>query len=197
VCGLPGRDALTAYTAVDIETTGLSPDEDLITELAAVRVRGGRIVAFWSALVRPGRPIPPEIVEMTGITDDMVSLAGEVEEAVSSFVRFVAHDPVIAHNVQFDLAFLDAALERLGRPPVGNMAVDTAELSRDLLDDAVPDHRLGTLARHFGIAADAPHRALGDALLAAAAYERLAALSGDERLDALSADALLPARSTA
>jgi DNA polymerase III epsilon subunit family exonuclease len=188
VWGLPGSDALAAYTAVDIETTGLSPAEDLITELAAVRVRGGRIVAFWSALVRPGRPIPPEVVEMTGITDEMVSVAGEVEEAVTSFVGFVDHDPVIAHNVQFDLAFLDAALERLGRPPVGNMAVDTAELSRDVLDDAVPDHRLGTLARYFGIAADAPHRALGDAILTAAAYERLAGLSEA---------ALLPARSTA
>jgi DNA polymerase III epsilon subunit family exonuclease len=188
VYGLPARDALTAYTAVDIETTGLSPGDDLITELAAVRVRGGRVVAFWSALVRPGRPIPPEIVEMTGITDEMVSLAGGVEEAISSFVRFVADDPMIAHNVQFDLAFLDAALERLGRPPVGNMAVDTAELSRDLLDDAVLDHRLGTLAHFFGIAADAPHRALGDALLTAAAYERLADLREDP---------LLPARSTA
>jgi DNA polymerase III epsilon subunit family exonuclease len=145
-------------------------------------------MAFWSALVSPGRPIPPEIVEMTGITDEMVSVAGEVDDAVTAFVRFVDHDPLIGHNVQFDLAFLDAALERLGRPPVGNMVVDTAELSRDLLEEAVPDHRLGTLARYFGIAADAPHRALGDALLTAAAYERLVALSED---------GLLPARSTA
>jgi len=164
------------FVVVDVETTGWSPDADGITEIGAVRVSGGQVRAEFAALVNPGRPIPPDIVELTGITDAMVALAPPVSAVLPGFLDFAAGAVLTAHNAPFDVGFLSAACAGTGRrwpaPPV----LDTVALARLLLtEDEVPNRKLATLADFFGAPALPRHRALADARATAAV---LAALLG-------------------
>jgi DNA polymerase III subunit epsilon len=164
------------FVVVDVETTGWSPDADGITEIGAVRVSGGQVRAEFAALVNPGRPIPPDIVELTGITDAMVALAPPVSAVLPGFLDFAAGAVLTAHNAPFDVGFLSAACAGTGRrwpaPPV----LDTVTLARLLLSgDEVPNRKLATLADFFGAPALPRHRALADARATAAV---LAALLG-------------------
>jgi DNA polymerase-3 subunit epsilon len=164
------------FVVVDVETTGWSPDADGITEIGAVRVSGGQVRAEFAALVNPGRPIPPDIVELTGITDAMVALAPPVSAVLPGFLDFAAGAVLTAHNAPFDVGFLSAACAGTGRrwpaPPV----LDTVALARLLLTgDEVPNRKLATLADFFGAPALPRHRALADARATAAV---LAALLG-------------------
>jgi len=164
------------FVVVDVETTGWSPDADGITEIGAVRVSGGQVRGEFAALVNPGRPIPPDIVELTGITDAMVALAPPVSAVLPGFLDFAAGAVLTAHNAPFDVGFLSAACAGTGRrwpaPPV----LDTVTLARLLLtEDEVPNRKLATLADFFGAPALPRHRALADARATAAV---LAALLG-------------------
>ena len=97
------------FVIVDVETTGWSPEEAGITEIGAVRMSGGQIRAEFSTLVNPGRPIPPDIVALTGITDEMVTAAPPQAAALASFLDFAQGAVLTAHNAPFDVSFLAAA----------------------------------------------------------------------------------------
>lgn len=153
----------TTFVVVDLETTGAAAD-DTITEIGAVKVRGGEVLGEFQTLVNPEAHIPPLISVLTGITDAMVAGAPPVGEVLPSFLEFARGAVLVAHNARFDIGFLRRAAERHGwdwpSPPV----VDTVALSRGvLLRDEVPNAKLATLARYFHVPVEPNHRALTDA----------------------------------
>lgn len=149
---------------VDLETTGASPATCEITEVGAVKLRGGECLGRFQTLVNPGVAIPPEITYLTGITDAMVGPAPLIDPVLASFQEFLGDAVVVGHNVRFDLSFINAVRARQGRPPIDNPVVDTVSLARRLVRDEVRDCRLGTLSRHFRLDHQPTHRALDDAL---------------------------------
>lgn len=160
--GVPLADV--TFCVVDLETTGGAPDTDRITEVGAVRLRGGECLGTFQTLVDPGRAIPPSITVLTGITQAMVVPAPRIEAVLPSLLEFVGDAVVVGHNVRFDLGFLRAALDRDQRPPLANRWVDTVALAKRLVRDEVPDLRLGTLAARLRLPHRPSHRALDDAL---------------------------------
>ncbi|TKK80933.1 DEDD exonuclease domain-containing protein [Herbidospora galbida] len=152
------------FVVFDLETTGTSPAECAITEIGAVKVRGGEVLGEFATLVDPGGPIPPFVSVLTGITDAMVVAAPKMTEVLPSFLEFVKGAALVAHNAPFDMGFLKAECARQGYPPPVNAVVDTADLARRVLTrDETPNCKLSTLARHFRSATEPCHRALADA----------------------------------
>ncbi len=152
------------FCVVDLETTGGSPADCEITEVGAVKVRGGEVLGSLQTLVNPGTDIPPAITVLTGITEAMVLPAPRIDEVLPSFVEFLGDAVVVGHNVRFDVSFLQAALDRTGRPRLTNPVVDTCALARRLVRDEVPNCRLGTLAERLRLDHRPTHRALDDVL---------------------------------
>jgi DNA polymerase III subunit epsilon len=160
--GTPLREV--TFVVLDLETTGGAPDGGGITEIGAVKVRGGERLGEFGTLVNPGSAIPPFITVLTGITEAMVAPAPTIEMALPALLEFLGGAVFVAHNAPFDTGFLKAACARHGyRWPMPRV-LDTAALARRLLtDDEVPNHRLGTLAAYFRTATRPTHRALDDA----------------------------------
>lgn len=151
------------FCVLDLETTGGSPADCAITEIGAVRYRGGRLEGTFQTLVNPGAPIPPFITVLTGITHAMVVEAPPIDEALPTFLEFLGDAVVVGHNVRFDLSFLNAAAERLGYGRLPNRSVDTAALARRTVRSEVRNLRLATLAAYFRSPVTPNHRALEDA----------------------------------
>ena len=149
---------------VDLETTGTDPSGDAITEIGAVKVRGGEVLGEFRTFVDPERPIPAYIASLTGITDATVAGAPAAATALTMFLDFVGDAALVAHNARFDISFLRAQAARceIGwpNPPV----LDTLALARTVFRrDEVRDHKLSTLAAHVGASVAPDHRALSDA----------------------------------
>ncbi|MEV0154604.1 DEDD exonuclease domain-containing protein [Micromonospora sp. NPDC050686] len=154
----------TTFVVVDLETTGGAPDGGGITEIGAVKVRGGEQLGVLATLVNPGVPIPPFITVLTGITQAMLLPAPPIEEVLPSFLEFLSDGVLVAHNAPYDVGFLKAACAKHGYPWPNPRVLDTAALARRaLLRDEVPNRKLGTLAAYFRTATQPTHRALDDA----------------------------------
>ena len=153
------------FTIVDVETTGWAPDVAGITEIGAVRVHEGRVVAEYNSLVNPGTPVPPAITELTGISDQMLTSAPPVAAVLPGLLAFAEGSVLAAHNAPFDLAFLTAACAAMGCAWPGFEVLDTVRLARHLMatPQEVPDRKLATLAQFFGTPVRPSHRALDDA----------------------------------
>jgi DNA polymerase-3 subunit epsilon len=157
----------TTFVVVDLETTGGRPSgegHDSITEIGAVKVRGGAVLGELATLIDPGRSIPPQIVALTGITTAMVCDAPRIDSVLPAFLEFSRGAVLVAHNAGFDIGFLRAAAERCQiawpRPPV----LCTVRLARRVLTrDEAPSVRLAALARLFCATTTPTHRALDDA----------------------------------
>jgi DNA polymerase III subunit epsilon len=170
--GTPLREV--TFVVLDLETTGGSARTDAITEIGAVKVRGGERIAELATLVDPGTGIPPNVVALTGITTAMLVGAPRLPVVLPSVLELLRGAVLVAHNAPFDAGFLRAACERHGqvwpRPPV----VCTARLARAVLGrDEAPSVRLGALARLFGTATTPTHRALADARATVEVLHRL------------------------
>src|SRR3984893_9930855 len=155
--------AQVTFVVVDLETTGGSPQACAITEVGAIKLRGGECLGTFQTLVNPGLPIPPEITYLTGITESMVFPAPKIGSVLPALLEFIGDAVIVGHNVRFDLAFLRAGMARDGYARLTNRAVDTCALARRLVRDEVHDCRLATLAAHFRTARRPTHRALEDA----------------------------------
>ncbi|MEE8406686.1 MAG: DEDD exonuclease domain-containing protein [Acidimicrobiia bacterium] len=151
------------FCVLDLETTGGSPSNCEITEIGAVKYKGGELLGSFQTLVDPGLAIPPSITILTGITHAMVFDAPRIEAALPSFLEFIGNTIIVGHNVRFDLSFLNAAAVRLGYGRLENKSVDTAALARRLIRPEVANLRLQTLADHFRSPVKPVHRALDDA----------------------------------
>ena len=150
------------FAVVDVETTGGSPANAALTEIAAAKYRGGECLGEFQTLVDPGCGVPPLISLLTGITDDMVHGAPSVSSVLPSFLEFVRGSVIVGHNVSFDLSFLDAALGRDHREPLTNATLDTLALARRLVRPDVPNCKLRTLATALRLEHLPSHRALDD-----------------------------------
>ncbi len=154
------------YVALDLETTGLDPERDAIIEIGAVRFRTSlrngtiqdEVLDRWSTFVNPGRPIPIQVQQLTGIRQQQVDGAPHFAQVMHDLRRFVGHYPVIGHNVQFDLGFLHSH-----RLPLSNPSFDTFELAGILVPHA-DRYSLKKLGQDFDLADVRAHRALEDAL---------------------------------
>jgi DNA polymerase-3 subunit epsilon len=166
--GTPLHDVV--FCVVDLETTGGDRAGDAITEIGAVKIRGGECLGTLQTLVNPGRAIPPKITVLTGLSDALVATAPRIEAVLPALLDFAGDAVIVGHNVGFDVGFLRAACERDGREPFagpGTTIIDTVALARRLVRDEVPDCRLGTLASRLRLDHRPSHRALDDALATA------------------------------
>ena len=159
--------SMTTIVALDLETTGLDPRSDSITEIGAVKFNQRRVEAEWSSLINPGKAIPKEITLLTGITNEMVRNAPHLHDVLHEFSDFVGDAPVLGHNIPFDLSFLQ---------PKGilrdNPVLDTYELAAILLPRA-SRYNLGALCLQLGLLQNASHRALDDARATHALFTEL------------------------
>ncbi len=156
--------ASTTFCVVDLETTGGSPTEGRITEIGAVKVRGGEILGEFRTFVDPQQPLPAFITVLTGITPRMLEQAPTEAVAVPMLMDFLAGCVFVAHNAPYDTGFLKAACSRLGTAWPRPEVIDTARLARAVLArDEVPNRKLATLAQFFGTSVKPTHRALDDA----------------------------------
>jgi len=152
------------FVVVDLETTGGSASACAITEVGAVKVRGGQVLGEFQTLVRPSEPIPAFIQVLTGITDAMVARAPRIESVLPAFLEFARDTVLVAHNAGFDISFLKAAAAGTGHSWPGFRVVDTVHLARQLVSrDECRNHKLSSLAVLFGAATTPDHRALHDA----------------------------------
>lgn len=153
------------FTVVDLETTGASLKGGAqITEIGAVKVRGGKVVAEFQTLVNPHTEIPAFIAVLTGITNAMVADSPPIDSVLPSFLEFARGTVLVAHNAPFDIGFLQHFADKLGHPWPGFEVLDTVKLARRTVSRAeVPNHKLSTLAPFFGATTTPNHRALADA----------------------------------
>lgn len=149
------------FVVFDIETTGLYPAKDRITEIGAIKVEKGKITGRFSTFVNPGIPIPQFITKLTGITDEMVADAPDTGTALGSFLEFAGGLPVVAHNASFDTGFIKHHA-RVQNKSFNNTILDTLQLSRYLFPE-LSKHKLDVVAKHLGIRLDNHHRAIDDA----------------------------------
>ena len=166
------------FCIVDLETTGGSPADSRITEIGALKYRGGARVGVFATLVDPGTPIPRFITHLTGIDDGTVRDAPPLEWALPGFVEFAEGCVFVAHNARFDFTFLNASLMRLDYDPLQPPPVCTARLARRVVWPDVPNVRLNTLAQYFRTRARPTHRALPDAEACAEVFHGLLDLGG-------------------
>jgi DNA polymerase III subunit epsilon len=160
---LPTALRATEWVVVDVETTGTSARTGhRVTEIAAVRVRGGLVEEEFSTLVNPGRPIPSAITSLTGITNEMVAGAPPFEQVAAELCDFLADGVFVAHNASFDWGFVAAEVERCEGRLLTGRRLCTVQLARRLLPQ-LPSRALGALVHYFGIHVNARHRAGDDA----------------------------------
>lgn len=152
------------FCVIDLETTGGNASTCGITEIGAVKYKGGECLGTFQTLVNPGCAIPPEITVLTGITQSMVIPAPRIESVLPTLLEFIGNAVIVGHNIRFDLSFLNAALERSGRERLANATVDTVPLARRLVRDEVPNCKLSTLAERLRLGHRPTHRALDDAI---------------------------------
>lgn len=163
-----GRSLIdTTFVVVDLETTGGSHSSAAITEIGAVKIRGGEIIGEFQTLVNPESPIPAFITVLTGITDAMVVEAPTIGAALFSFLEFAGspnETVLIAHNAPFDIGFLKSAATQCATPWPNYQVLDTARIARYVVTrDEAPNCKLSTLATFFGATTNPDHRALSDA----------------------------------
>lgn len=161
VTGDRGQTLADDFVVFDIETTGFSPVNDRIIEIGAVKVSGGEVVDRFSAFVNPKVPIPYEIEKLTGIRDEMVLDAPDIEEVLPQFLAFCADCVLVAHNANFDMSFIMENAGRLGFPTEYTY-VDTVGIARVLLPNQ-NKHTLDAVAKTLGISLENHHRAVDDA----------------------------------
>ena len=150
------------YVVFDVETTGLSSMYDTIIELAGVKLYQGEVVDTFESFANPHRTLPDKIIDITGITDDMLVDAPEVDDVLKRFYDWVGDSVLVAHNATFDIGFLNQGYAKIDLPKITNPIIDTLELARFLLPE-LGNHRLNTLCKHMQVELTQHHRAIYDA----------------------------------
>ena len=149
------------FVCFDIETTGLKVDREAITEIGAVVLKNGEIAERFQTFVNPNRRLTPEIIGLTGITDDMLKDAPQLKEALTEFLKFVNGRPLAAHNAEFDIGFIRAGCKKVGLD-FHPTYVDSLILAQNLLPD-LGKYKLDIVAEHLDLPAFNHHRASDDA----------------------------------
>lgn len=149
------------YIVIDVETTGLSPDDDRIIEVAAVKCENDRIVDSFHSLINPGRRIPANVTKLTGIKNADVADAPDMDAVAPELSEFIDNLPLVAHNANFDIKFIANAFKRAGVSK-GMLYIDTLALARNAYPN-MPNHKLSTLINELGLLDhEQEHRAMSD-----------------------------------
>ncbi len=148
------------YCVLDLETTGLSFRTEKITEVGIMKVKNGEVIDEFECFVNPQKPIPPQVVEVTHITDDMVKDAETIDKVFPKILDFIGDSVLVAHNADFDIGFLKHNAKLLGYS-LENTYIDTLRLAKELFPD-YKKYKLGIIAENLGIKVDVAHRALDD-----------------------------------
>lgn len=173
--------AQTTFVVVDLETTGGSSETDAITEIGAVKIRGGEVLGEFATLVDPGRAIPPQIVALTGITTAMLYDAPRVEEVLPAFFEFARGSILVAHNARFDMGFLRKGAARMNLPWTFTTSLCTVVMARRILSkQEAPSVKLSALAELFDVSVRPTHRALDDARATVDVFHRLLERVGNQ-----------------
>lgn len=149
---------------IDIETTGLNPVKDSIIEISGIKVKNGKAVEEFSSLINPNRKIPKFITGLTGISDDMLKDARDAKEVLTDFCSFIQTEPIVGHNIRFDLSFINANLKKYFNLPLINDYADTLTFSRKFYN--LPSYKLTKIAEYLNIDTKNAHRALQDCYMA-------------------------------
>ncbi len=161
------------YVIYDLETTGTSSSYDMVVEISAVKVHGGKVIDEFTTLVNPEMPIPYYASEVNGITDDMVEDAPVFKEAFADFLDFAGDNILVDHNIHtFDMKFLYRFADEYWGKIIGNDYVDTLQIARAYLPQ-LDHHRLTDLAEYYGISPEGAHRALNDCRMNQLVFEQL------------------------
>lgn len=165
-------DNYERYIVVDIETTGLN-DDDQIIEIGAVLIVNSEINSKFSVLIQCDKPIPVEVSRLTGITSNDLETKGiSLEKALKQFLDFCGNDILVGHNIDFDMRFLQISCKNNGFPMIKNRIADTMTLARKKIRYA-SRYSLSAVAAHFGIELEVKHRALEDCILTYRIFEKL------------------------
>ena len=149
------------YVVFDLETTGLYPHSgDSIIEIGAVKISNGKIIDRYDQFINPNKELSKEIINITGITNDMLKDARSEEEVVKEFMNWVGNLPMVAHNARFDISFMDNAYEKYNLGTLNNIVIDTLGMSR-YLESKERYHNLAVLVKRYDIPwdEDKHHRA--------------------------------------
>lgn len=164
-------DRITSFVCFDIETTGLSPEEDYIIEIGAVKVREGKITEYFNELIKPPVPLPEKIIQLTGITEDLLKEAENQGEVIPRFIEFAGEDILMGHNILFDYSFLKVGAARLGIP-FERQGIDTLKISRGAISGD-ESKSLANLCKRYQVVNPSAHRASHDAKATAVVYAHL------------------------
>lgn len=172
------------FVVFDIETTGLSPKNDMITEIGAVKISNGVVVDRYSQLINPGIRIPKKIVDLTGITDDIVRDKPTISDVLPQFYEFVGDCVLVAHNASFDMGFISENLIKIGLN-INNSVLDTLQLSRELFP-LLKSHKLNKIAQHLNVNLKNHHRAVDDSEATASILLKCIALLKEKGVELIS-----------
>lgn len=162
---------IDSFVVVDVETTGLSPDKNQVIEIGAARIRNGEVVATYQQLLSPMQALPPMIVGLTGITDDMLQGQPSFRDIAEELLAFLGEDPLLGHNVEFDYRFLRTEFSRIGKVYEAKV-IDSLIIARTLLPH-LESRSLENLCRYYDIKNERAHRALCDAVVTFKIYQRM------------------------
>lgn len=163
---------LKDYTVIDLETTGLVTAYNDIIEMSAIRVRDGEVSETFTSLAAPHREIDEFIVQLTGITNEMVSGAPSIEEILPSFLEFIGGDVLVGHNINFDYNFIYDKSKAYLKRTISNDYVDTMRISRYAIP-ALANYKLETVSDALGVEQRSAHRALDDCNTTMCCYKAL------------------------
>ncbi len=178
-----GQDFDADFVVFDIETTGFSPTKNRIIEIGAVKIKAGKIVDHFSSFVDPLVPIPFEIEKLTGITDDMVMEAEQIDVVLPQFLRFCEGCILVAHNARFDMSFI---MENCDRQGISHdfTYVDTVGIARIFLKGQ-KKHTLDAVAKALGVSLENHHRAVDDAQATAEIFVKLIEMMAQDGVTSL------------
>ena len=139
---------LGPFTVFDVETTGMSPVNDRIIQIGAVRIDKDGSISRYNSFINPGRPIPPGLVSVHHITDEIVASAPKFSQVGREFIEFADKSTLVAHNARFDLGFLQESLSRTGLPLWKGRTLDTLRLIKNT-HPGLPSYKLQSLRAIF------------------------------------------------
>jgi len=148
------------YVVFDLETTGIDPLSNKIIEIGALKYKENKLVEEFNCFVNPHMILPQVITQITGITNEDLKNELSIEEILPQFIEFIGDLPIIAHNANFDIAFVEHNLKLLGKGSLTNQCIDTLELAKHYIPKAY-NYKLATLKNFFKLNFGS-HRSLED-----------------------------------
>ncbi|MFA5034210.1 MAG: 3'-5' exonuclease [Candidatus Margulisiibacteriota bacterium] len=174
------------YCVIDIETTGLEYQKSEIIEIAAARIEGGQTTETYNVLINTHQLLPDNIMNLTGITQELHDAGVEKRVALDGFYTFINNDPLVVHNVEFDVPFINHHAQLLFIPHLANQLLCTLKLSRKLIP-GLYSYKLSKVAEHFRIPTPVLHRAAADVEITGAIWLKLIALLENKGIQTVAA----------